>query len=762
MKNRRFYLLSVLVILFITVCSCGDDREKLPYISNSITFLSSENTRPTFSSQGGTVSLSFTAAEDWAANLTNTRGDNWITVNPTSGSKGETQITITTTANETFDNRSTKVVLKCGTDADTLFISQLAKGAIIIAEKEYQFSKEGGELNLKVQSNLELEVTTSEPWIEQIQPTTRNLTEYELKFNIWPISVEHDQQGTITIKDKASDQQQIIVIKQIFVDSLTREALIAFYKATNGDHWINNTNWCSDAPYKEWYGVKTSILGIINISLSANGLSGTLPEEIGNIKDLAQLDLSDNKISGEIPNSIGETKLMALYLNKNNLSGEIPEGIGKLKNLMYLSLGNNSLSGSIPKSIGNLTKLEEFNLENNKLTGTIPTEIGNLKSLETFDIGNYSISAAGDTIIINPETGEVIGAIKTQNLISGTIPVELCKLPNLRMLYMGRNKLSGKIPEEIWSIPSLTHLDLSQNLLTGQISSNIRNVKKLKQLSLSNNLLTGSLPDEICELSNLEELSLANTTHKIVDGWMVENTENNYITGVLPENIGNLRNLKILSIDNLGLTGELPKSIWKCESLEELSIANGAGKYSNTLTGIIPEEIANLKKLYSFIITANKFTGTIPESITKLTNLGVIAIDRNNLEGPIPEGIGDLKKLKVFWASDNNLIGNIPIGFADLPNLQSLLLNGNRLRGVVPRGIIQLASRWEKFSIEKSILQQQEGYGLTINSERKRNNIQKAFMRTDTKIISGGYQIESQIVFETEYGKGSVAITKDR
>ena len=39
-----------------------------------------------------------------------------------------------------------------------------------------------------------------------------------------------------------------------------REALIDFYKATNGDNWKNNENWCSDKPLKEWYGIKTSIL----------------------------------------------------------------------------------------------------------------------------------------------------------------------------------------------------------------------------------------------------------------------------------------------------------------------------------------------------------------------------------------------------------------------------------------------------------------------------------------------------------------------
>ena len=34
-----------------------------------------------------------------------------------------------------------------------------------------------------------------------------------------------------------------------------RAALEAFYKTNNGDNWINNTGWCTDAPLREWTGI---------------------------------------------------------------------------------------------------------------------------------------------------------------------------------------------------------------------------------------------------------------------------------------------------------------------------------------------------------------------------------------------------------------------------------------------------------------------------------------------------------------------------
>lgn len=37
-----------------------------------------------------------------------------------------------------------------------------------------------------------------------------------------------------------------------------REALIALYNATKGDSWTNKTNWLSDRPPDEWFGIKTN------------------------------------------------------------------------------------------------------------------------------------------------------------------------------------------------------------------------------------------------------------------------------------------------------------------------------------------------------------------------------------------------------------------------------------------------------------------------------------------------------------------------
>ena len=40
--------------------------------------------------------------------------------------------------------------------------------------------------------------------------------------------------------------------------ALIREALTAFYNATNGDDWTNSDNWLTDAPIQDWHGVGVS------------------------------------------------------------------------------------------------------------------------------------------------------------------------------------------------------------------------------------------------------------------------------------------------------------------------------------------------------------------------------------------------------------------------------------------------------------------------------------------------------------------------
>ena len=53
-----------------------------------------------------------------------------------------------------------------------------------------------------------------------------------------------------------------------------KEALIALYNSTNGAQWRDNTNWLTDAPVGEWYGVTVEGGRVVRLQLGNNNLQG--------------------------------------------------------------------------------------------------------------------------------------------------------------------------------------------------------------------------------------------------------------------------------------------------------------------------------------------------------------------------------------------------------------------------------------------------------------------------------------------------------
>ncbi|KHN14053.1 LRR receptor-like serine/threonine-protein kinase ERL1 [Glycine soja] len=115
--------------------------------------------------------------------------------------------------------------------------------------------------------------------------------------------------------------------------------------------------------YSEWYEqeVRQIMKGteleytrnlrlLVNMDLSNNNLSGSIPEEITLLSALQGLNVSYNHLSGHIPKRVGDMKsLESLDLSHDQLSGTIPDGISSLTSLSHLNLSYNNFSGPIPK-----------------------------------------------------------------------------------------------------------------------------------------------------------------------------------------------------------------------------------------------------------------------------------------------------------------------------------------------------------------------------------------------------------------------------
>ena len=490
--------------------------------------------------------------------------------------------------------------------------------------------------------------------------------------------------------------------------SSDRDILIEFYHATDGPNWTNNTNWLSEKPIRDWFGVLgTDLDGRVTwLELVENGLTGPFPPVLG------KLD-----------------RLNVLYLHYNNLTGPVPREIGNLRNLIYLYFGGNDLTGPIPPELGQLVKLEDLDISDSGLTGSIPPEIGKLRKLGLLGLQGNQLSGQ-----IPPEIG-MLSNLRSlglgQNELSGPIPPEIGQLSSLQDLNLFENRLSGSIPPEIGKLDALEGLGLQSNQLTGAIPPEIGNLNSLYGLSLSNNELEGNIPPEIGNLNNLGSITLSN----------------NQLEGNIPPEFGRLTRLKSLSVEhNAKLAGPIPRELIRIP-LEDISLHGtqlcvpSDDAFTAWLAGIgtkfgikpcedEPEESADrdaLVALYNatdgpnwtnntnwlsdrplgewhgvttddgkmvieLYVVNNNLTGTLPAEIGRLRNISRFDLSGNRISGPIPPEIGQLRSLERLYMPHNQLTGEIPPEIGQLVNLTSLAFAHNQLSGVIPPELGKLQS----------------------------------------------------------------------
>lgn len=195
------------------------------------------------------------------------------------------------------------------------------------------------------------------------------------------------------------------------------KALNEFYQAMDGDHWLNNQNWCSDKPLGQWYGVNEGNVRRIT-ELRLTGLKGPLSESLYRLGPIWQLTLygyDDQKITGEIPSFLEKmVDLQRLNLGGNAFVGTIPDNLANLPHLRGLFFQDNQLSGPLPEKII-LHFMDNFNpysfsISGNNFSGKVPKSISSHKYFSRWwpsliiqngplDISDVTIPAPRKTII---------------------------------------------------------------------------------------------------------------------------------------------------------------------------------------------------------------------------------------------------------------------------------------------------------------------------------------------------------------------------
>jgi len=293
-----------------------------------------------------------------------------------------------------------------------------------------------------------------------------------------------------------------------------------FYFATGGIGWTNNSNWLNQGvKLVDWFGISTYVFGGYEISLSNNNLTGTIPMSLYDFDSLAFLHLSFNPgLTGRISSAIGKlTKLNSIRLSSCAFSGSLPSQLGDLKELDVLDFSANNIIGSMFK--GHYTTID---LAKNAITGTIPPDFVS-KSIKYIDLSfNHITGSIPQTFLSDAPIVHTVDLSK--NKISGQIPHEfLSKSTVMNIIDLSQNELTGLIPANfLQSVSSLFAIQLFHNELSGSINKSfLSSLTFLKIIDLSQNALSGSLPLEFLQdLLTIESIKIIDLSYNEFSGML--------------------------------------------------------------------------------------------------------------------------------------------------------------------------------------------------------------------------------------------------
>uniref|UniRef100_A0A0D3GI65 Receptor kinase-like protein Xa21 n=1 Tax=Oryza barthii TaxID=65489 RepID=A0A0D3GI65_9ORYZ len=295
---------------------------------------------------------------------------------------------------------------------------------------------------------------------------------------------------------------------------------------------------------------------IQTLLVTANRFDGTIPASLANASKLDNLLLASNRISGDIPllgslpnlqildigdNMLETDSLQVLWLGANKISGTIPLEIGNLKNLTELRMDYNLFSDSIPPTLVNLHKLVVLSIAKNKHSGPLPDAMGNLLQLNELSLDGNNFSGSIPTSIVYCRQLDKLNL--SHNSLSGSIPSELFKISSFsQYLDLSYNQLSGDIPQEAGNLINLGTLNISNNRLSGNIPSTLGQCVLLESLQIESNSLVGSIPQSFINLVGMKELDVSQ----------------NNLSGKIPEFMATLSNLHVLNLSFNNFDGPIP------------------------------------------------------------------------------------------------------------------------------------------------------------------------------------------------------------
>lgn len=466
------------------------------------------------------------------------------------------------------------------------------------------------------------------------------------------------------------------------------EALVAFYRTTNGDHWQNRYGWLYGTTPCNWLGVTCMDGHVIKLELGGNQLSGSLPSELGNLAGLSALALWDNQLGGSLPPELGNlSKLHYLYISYNPLSGPLPSSLTKLSNMRYFFFTATALC------VPNEQVMQEWihSIVNLASSGIPCGDVANDDFDQSMLIPELPFHQTSNTFFATTAADDPVLCASSGGVYSDTVWFQLVAPATERL----RVRTRGSDYNTLLAVFSGNRGDLTMLACNDDDNNSLQS-----QVTLT---ITAGITYYI-EVAQHIEQGIVETPTPVVQRQRPQSIVNSPQAAVLSPSVasGNL----VLAVEplpppvNCGTVSEIPVS--ECQALIAFYYSTDGDswyKYDGWPITSMPCSWHGVSCTDGHV-TALSFedfygsglSGTIPPEIGNLTNLQYIALDNNQIGGSIPPELGNLSNLQTLGLSYNRLSGSIPPEFGKLTNLQYLGLNNNQLSGPLPSSLTALSS----------------------------------------------------------------------
>ena len=180
-------------------------------------------------------------------------------------------------------------------------------------------------------------------------------------------------------------------------------------------------------------------------------------------------------------------------------------------------------------------------------------------------------------------------------------------------------------------------IDLTENGVTGEIPRDFLLLGAVFDFLFARNTLSGEIPPELTGLPSMRTIDFRNSD---------PDNRNSHLEGKIPWHIGKHASLSNLRLSGHRLSGRIPRTIVRMETLRELDLGD------NQLEGPIHLEDIPL-------------------------GLEYLSLNDNSFQGPVPSELGEFRRLRFLYLQDSGLSGRLPLELMNLQQLEEFRFFGN-------------------------------------------------------------------------------------